>query len=256
MSVIKACIRAFAEILPNNDRVVDALQAFALSPSFKAWTKKYRSSSLASFEKREELWNDIIAKHIRSQPVLYLEFGVFDGYSITFFARHLSNPDSRFIGFDTFTGLPDDWGGLKAGTFDLSGRTPRIDDDRVSFHPGLFQETLPQYLRGARIDGRQLVVHCDADLYSSTLFVLTQLASIIDGAIVVFDEFNALPHEFRALRDFSLAYRKHYSVIGNVNPRLQRAAIRFAGTTCDLSDAPCACLQRRPSPLHISGAGI
>jgi macrocin-O-methyltransferase TylF-like protien len=227
MSLVKTCIRSLAEMLPSTDRVQDALQAFALSSSFKDWAKQHRPPSLPSFERREELWRYVVAKHIGDGPVLYLEFGVFDGYSIKLFAEQLSHPDSRFVGFDTFTGLPEGWGGLEAGTFDLSGQTPVLDDPRVSFRAGLFQDTLPQFLQTISKRDRQLVIHCDADLYSSTLFVLTTLAPLIGGAIVIFDEFNALPHEFRALQDFSRAYRKFYSVIGDVHPRLQRAAVRF-----------------------------
>ena len=152
---------------------------------------------------------------------------MFDGYSIRHFAERLKHADSRFVGFDTFTGLPENWGMLSAGTFDLHNKTPLIDDDRVSFHAGLFQDTLPQFLQTLTVGNRRLLIHCDADLYSSTLFVLTQLASQISGAIVVFDEFNALPHEFRALQDFSRSYRKSYRIIGDVYPRLQRAAIQF-----------------------------
>jgi len=228
MSLVKTFVRTFAEMFPSNDRVQDALQAFALSSTFKAWTKQHRLPSLPTFGRREELWNHVIAKHIGNEPVLYLEFGVFDGYSIQFFARHLTHPASRFVGFDTFTGLPEGWGGLKVGTFDVLGLTPKFDDTRVSFEAGLFQDTLPGFLQTVSKGSRQLVIHCDADLYSSTLFVLTRLAPMIDGAIVIFDEFNALPHEFRALQDFSRAYRKSYTVIGDVSPRLQRAAVQFA----------------------------
>jgi len=105
--------------------------------------------------------------------------------------------------------------------------TPSINDSRVSFHIGLFQDSLPPFLRTFRAGKSHLVIHCDADLYSSTLFVLTQLAPYMDGAVVLFDEFNALPHEFRALQDFSRAYRMSYRLIGDVHPRLQRAAFEF-----------------------------
>jgi O-methyltransferase len=227
MSFVKTWVRKVAEMVPDNERVQDAVQAFALSSSFKSWAKQNRPEFLPSFDRREELWEHIIKSHIGNSPVLYLEFGVFDGYSIRYFMTRLPHPDSRFVGFDTFTGLPESWGGLDAGTFDLGKRTPAIDDSRVSFQVGLFQDSLPRFLKTQRKQNRQVVIHCDADLYSSTLFVLSQLSSLIDGAIVIFDEFNALPHEFRALQDFSRAYRKSYRLIGDVHPRLQRAAVRF-----------------------------
>jgi O-methyltransferase len=233
-------------MVPAGERVQDAVQAFALSSSFKSWTGLHRPESLPSFRRREDLWEHVIRSHIRNSPVLYLEFGVFDGYSIRYFSSRLPQPDSRFVGFDTFTGLPENWGGLDAGTFDLGKRTPAIDDSRVSFKVGLFQDTLPGFLETLRATNRQVVIHCDADLYSSTLYVLSQLAFLIDGAIVIFDEFNALPHEFRALQDFSRAYRKSYRLIGDVSPRLQRAAVLFEP------------VKDRPSPVPdvLTGAGV
>jgi O-methyltransferase len=227
MSLVKTCIRKVAELVPAGERVQDAVQAFALSSSFKIWTARHRPESLPSFGRREDLWEHVIRAHIGDSTVLYLEFGVFDGYSIRYFSSRLPQPDSQFVGFDTFTGLPENWGGLDAGTFDLGKRTPAIDDPRVSFKVGLFQDTVPGFLKALRETNRQVVIHCDADLYSSTLYVLSRLSFLIDGAIVIFDEFNALPHEFRALQDFSRAYRKSYRLIGDVGPRLQRAAVLF-----------------------------
>ena len=227
MGFLKSCVRTVAEWYPASDRAQDAIQAFALSSAFKAWTRRFRAADLPSFPQREQLWDYVIDTYVKEDPVCYLEFGVFDGYSIRHFARRVKHPESRFAGFDTFTGLPEDWGTLATGTFDLQRQTPSINDSRVSFHIGLFQDSLPPFLRTFRAGKSHLVIHCDADLYSSTLFVLTQLAPYMDGAVVLFDEFNALPHEFRALQDFSRAYRMSYRLIGDVHPRLQRAAFEF-----------------------------
>jgi O-methyltransferase len=239
MNLIKNCVRTVAELFPKDERSQDAIQAFALSSAFKSWTKQYRPANLPAFARREELWDHVIDTCVKSTPVLYLEFGVFDGYSIRHFAGRLKHPDSRFVGFDTFAGLPENWGSLTAGTFDLQQNTPIIDDPRVSFRVGLFQDTLPSFLEGLSIGNRRFLIHCDADLYSSTLFVLTQLAAHMNGAIVLFDEFNALPHEFRALQDFARSYRKSYALVGEVFPRFQRAAIQFSASEKDESfDGP------------------
>jgi hypothetical protein len=58
----------------------------------------------------------------------------------------------------------------------------------------------------------------DADLYSSTLFVLTTLSPYLKkGDIILFDEFNVPLHEYKALKDWSESFYINYSVLGEVN---------------------------------------
>ena len=54
---------------------------------------------------------------------------------------------SHLHGFDSFLGLPHDWSleGHKRGYFSTEGVVPRIDDPRVRFYPGWFEDTLPDY---------------------------------------------------------------------------------------------------------------
>jgi hypothetical protein len=130
------------------------------------------------------------------------------------------HPDSRFHSFDTFTGLPEDWGTVRAGTFTQAGRTPDVNDTRCSFHVGLFNETLPRFLAGSRL-GRQLVVHVDPDLYSSTLYVLTMLAPRLKAAdVLLLADFCSLRHPthvFRAFHDFVAAYGFNFDVLASSN---------------------------------------
>ena len=108
---------------------------------------------------------DQLIRTLRDQPILYLEFGVYQGRSIRYWSERLRNPDSRFHGFDSFEGLPESWNMLfKKGLFSTNGEAPRIDDPRVKFFKGWFEDTLPDY-RPPQHD--QLVINIDADLYSS-----------------------------------------------------------------------------------------
>jgi O-methyltransferase len=137
----------------------------------------------------------------------FLEFGVCEGHSIRFWSRLNRDPQSRFIGFDSFEGLPEDWTrNYPKGALDVGGRVPLLDDERVSFVKGWFQNTLPSFLAGFTPRSR-LVVHSDSDLYSSTLFTLAKLNTLlVPGTVVIFDDFSMATHVFRAFSDYRSAF--------------------------------------------------
>ncbi len=167
---------------------------------------------MPSFSTREAMWSFIADRS--AGPIDYLEFGVHQGHSIFYFANQNGSPDSRFFGFDCFTGLPEDWNGdFTRGHFDTGGRVPTTTDSRIEFVVGLFQDTLPRFLANFKIHNR-IIVHLDCDLYSSTLYCLTKLDSVLPkGAILIFDEFGELLHEFRAVNDYLSSYRREFKVM-------------------------------------------
>lgn len=64
--------------------------------------------------KRYELYKYVLNKYeLESKEIDYLEFGVSGGDSFRWWVDHLKNENSRFFGFDTFEGLPEDWGFLR-----------------------------------------------------------------------------------------------------------------------------------------------
>ena len=64
---------------------------------------------------------------------------------------------------------------------------------------------------------RKLIIHLDADLFSSTLFVLTTLARHFKhGDVVFFDNFICSLDEFRAFETFVKSFRVKYEVLGAV----------------------------------------
>ena len=149
--------------------------------------------------------------------MVYCEFGVYKGATIEKWANLNSDKDSLFYGFDTFAGLPETWvvftKSIEKNYFDVGGNIPKIDDDRISFIKGLFQETLPEFLEDYN-NNHQLVIHNDSDLYSSTLYVLTLADKIIvPGTIIIFDEFSSILNEFRALEDYTSSYLRDYEAI-------------------------------------------
>lgn len=152
---------------------------------------------------REAVWDHVIETIGADRKILCLEFGVHEGYSIAYFARRFRHPESRFYGFDSFEGLPEDWGNKAKGTFSRQGEPPRLDDERVRFVVGWFHETLPGFVAEGR-DYEAVLVHLDADLYSSTLFALSQLWPRYAQFHALFDEF--MSQEARALHNFAQAF--------------------------------------------------
>lgn len=147
---------------------------------------------------------------------LALEFGVFKGTTINHLAR--LRPQQRFFGFDSFTGLPEEWTGSRYSkiNFDRKGRKPKVASN-VTLVEGWFDKTLPEFL--AAHEGQIGFVHVDCDLYSSTKTVLELTASrLASGAVVVFDEFFNYKgyelHEYRAFFEFVDRFRVDYHFIG------------------------------------------
>lgn len=173
--------------------------------------------SLPVFQEREELWDECIYKLTGiNAKIVYVEFGVHKGYSIQYFSSRNLNAESVFVGFDSFQGLPEDWVDLKKGTFDTRGAVPETTDSRVSFVRGWFQDTWDElYGRLSLTDADILIVHYDADLYSSTLFALSKIDSLKKRYIAIFDEFTG--GEAGALYNYSQAFNASISFIAKTN---------------------------------------
>lgn len=175
-----------------------------------------------NYDKRFELHTKISEyENLSKNPIDFLEFGVSRGTSFKWWVEHNSNPDSSFHGFDTFTGLPEDWGVLKKGSMSNGNEPPKIDDKRVNFYQGLFQQTFPEFIEKYNSENRK-VIHLDADLYTSTLFVLTSFShKLKKGDIILFDEFNVPMHEFKAFSEWVEAFYINYEFLGGVNNNYQ-----------------------------------
>jgi macrocin-O-methyltransferase TylF-like protien len=183
----------------SSDRVIHFLDSSVNYLEIGRWMKARRFDVSQRLTRREMVFAEV-AREIGSRPVLYLEFGVFRGASLLEWARLLDHPGSRFHAFDSFRGLPVDWAiDNPRGHFDIGGIPPSINDDRVTFFPGWFEETLTKYTPPSN---DQLVINLDADLYSSTKTVLDRLAPhIVVGSYLYFDEFSNRNHELRAFSE-------------------------------------------------------
>lgn len=146
------------------------------------------------------------AGHIDAERAIdYLEFGVAEGHSMRLMASIFMNPKCRFYGFDSFVGLPEKWLMHGIGAFSTCGRAPVTQDDRIGFIKGWFQNSVPKFLaRFKRDEARPILIHFDADLYSSTLFLLTSLWHAVGEYYFICDDF--IYDESVAIHDFMKAY--------------------------------------------------
>lgn len=143
------------------------------------------------------------------------EFGVSKGKTIRYLAERWGGP---VHGFDSFEGLPEDWSGTaeRAGRFDRGGKLPAVPSN-AKLHVGWFDATLPPFLKVQ--NGAAALLHCDADLYSSTKTVLDILSDRIrPGCVIVFDEYLNYPswreHEYKAFQEFIAAGGRKYRYLG------------------------------------------
>ncbi len=102
----------------------------------------FSAHKIPYFNNRSDYFS-FIQKYIGQKEIVFLEFGVYSGESIRWWLNNNTSGNSLFYGFDTFTGLPDDWNNNPKGTFNMDGNIPLINDKRVNFLKGLFADTLP-----------------------------------------------------------------------------------------------------------------
>lgn len=120
----------------------------------------------------------------------HCEFGVHSASTLNFLAA--LRPEVHWWGFDTFTGLPNDWirsfdGKRRSEKGDFAvARRPRVEPN-VTLVAGLFADTLPTWESGQPTNASFL--HIDSDLYGSCRDILFTLNDrIVPGTVIVLDE--------------------------------------------------------------------
>jgi hypothetical protein len=202
--------------------------------SLSRWIAKQQGKGLLNdfytlkrdHSKRYRLYEAVAAKfNLAEVPMDYYEFGVSAAHSFKWWLSFNHHPESKFYGFDTFEGLPEDWGTYRKG--EMAQPIQSIADGRHTFIKGLFQETLFPFIQSQQLrSGRRKVIHCDADLFSSTLFILTSLAPHLKaGDVIFFDEFNVPDHEYFAYKLFTESFYLHLEFLGAVNNYYQVAFV-------------------------------
>lgn len=137
--------------------------------------------------------------------ISYFGFGVYNGESMRWWTTANRNADSKFVGFDSFKGLPEKWvgGSSEVGAYRAEHGKLNFDDFRVDLVEGWFSETLTEYFKAFdHDDSSTIIVMFDADLFTSTVSAMANI--LVQGAgssqIWMFDEF--VPEEARAFKIF------------------------------------------------------
>jgi hypothetical protein len=178
---------------------------------------------------------DAAVKHLVAAGLVgdYYEFGLYRGYTFCH-AQQAFNAagfiDTRFYGFDSFSGLPDIGGPDQAAAIFISGdyycsrdevvrhlTEHGFDWSRGALVEGYFDQSLTEQVKLEHQMRPAALIMVDCDLYQSTVPVLAFLADLLqDGTVILFDDWYCFGEESdkgepRAFREF-LAARPQWTV--------------------------------------------
>lgn len=157
--------------------------------------KEVHLDSLYSEENKWRCFKNISLAAVLEEITLrgdWAEFGVYKGEFASMLEGFCSGlPHRKLHLFDSFEGLPEDWGstGFRKGAFALAaGDVPNFRPSVTNVIKGWFDDTVPKF---ASTQNEPLAfIHIDCDLYSSTRTVLNECNRLIaPGTVILFDEF-------------------------------------------------------------------
>ena len=188
--------------------------------------KTFENKLAEGFVVSEEYLRYVLSQTEDSGNDLFLEFGVLYGRSITLTAWTL--PDKIIYGFDSFEGLPENFGhDLPKGSFNQNGKAPNVPDN-VRLIKGWFDKTLPAFVR--EHPQKCAFIHVDCDCYSSTKIIFDNLKNQIGaGTVIAFDEYFNYPgwqqYEYKAFMEFVAENNIEFEYIARTD--FQQVAVRI-----------------------------
>ena len=220
--IIKAALRYFRGDKGAFNKLIES--KFQSHPFTRSCSWAFSLTNLPELHfNRWKFFDAVTKKSIISRP--FYEFGVWRASSF----NYLIKTYKKGFGFDTFTGLPEDWHSAKAGSYSSDGNIPKIRGGE--FIEGEFEDTLPVFFSATRPTAS--IINFDADLYSSTICALNFSKKVMDkDTILIFDEFlmneNWEQDEFKALNEFCTTNRYRYEVIA-ISFFTKQVAIKLIG---------------------------
>jgi len=187
----------------SNLKIAQSLANLGMIADYTMFVRKSFGMELyksAFTPKRETSWEQIVKKINKVERVLFLEFGVAEGYATFemfsifkqygFQNKEKTQPGFFYhIGFDLFSGLPKSFRQYPTGYFATHDKNPP-NIAGANYVKGLVQETLLPELR--KIDLKnfdRVVIFFDLDLYEPTKYVIDALGSFLrSSTLIYFDE--------------------------------------------------------------------
>ena len=170
-----------------------------MTPKYETWLKGVLEKAHNFPHQGTDILGLVLQSNKLTRSGTWVEFGVASGVTLRKLAS--SKGQAKVWGFDTFTGLPEDW--RLTGAVHLKGhfaqdQIPKVDGAHLV--TGLFQDTLPSWNPPDPIT----LVHIDCDIYSGAKCALDHvMPRLAPGAIISFDELLEYPgfeeHEMKAL---------------------------------------------------------
>jgi hypothetical protein len=149
-----------------------------------------------------------IFKHIdisTSSNSLFMELGVFTGHTLSLINQNTEN--TIVYGFDTFSGLPEDWAESSGNVLynkNAFATSIPVNTDKNTFIVGKVEDTLLDFLKEK--NQKIKFIHLDLDLYSASRYALNTIFDYLeDEAIIVIDDVYGLPsweeHSIKSLSE-------------------------------------------------------
>lgn len=189
--------------------------------SFNLELRRY--FKIKTYSGRQKLWKYLISLNSKLEQFKVIEFGVAHGDSTRWWLKNVKNPNFRYIGFDTFSRLPNKWvrNGyvyLDVNSFDNNGIPPiKNIDNRAEFIVGNVLDK-SQEISTAMQGGINKIILFDMDLYEPSKFAFEEIQQFLNsGDIIYFDEAFDSSNERLILQEFILPNLGNWSYIGSTS---------------------------------------